>query len=176
MGKNKRNRNKSDNIDDQIRAYRGFIPWSRAEYDWALATLDLRRKNMKGNLPLTEEYAHLKEEMTHLMGRELHNFNIMLLISEIFHQRYPDEIQFMAHSLRFHGIHRFLREHDRELTKMGLVSVRGNKHYVEPQLIESLCTLPYSRIENEDSEDISFHFLYDEVIKITRAKMNAPLN
>ena len=55
-------RRDDDEFHDQLRVYRGAIPWSVAEYDWVIATFDERRAKGE-NLPLPKEFAEFKDEI-----------------------------------------------------------------------------------------------------------------
>ena len=161
-----------DNIDDQIRVYRGVIPWSVVEYDWVIATFDERRPKEE-NLPLTEEFAEYKQEFDAAHGEDLENFKDMILFSYIFHQRYPKKIEYDAHSYRFNQINNFLITHEDELFQLKLIYVNDEKKYVDQQLMKALCTMMYDEEDfDELGEWIGNTFSYEDVIAQTKAKIN----
>jgi hypothetical protein len=163
---------KEPNIDDQIRVYRGVIPWSVTEYDWVLATFDERRQKNE-NLPLPEEFADYKDEFETLKGQELQNIKDMILFSDIFHKRYPKKLEYDAHFHRFNLIDKFMQTHYDELEQLKLVSVEEGKHQVETQLIEALCTMLYDEEDfDESGEWIGNTFSFDDVVAQTKAKVN----
>lgn len=168
---------RSDNIDDQIRIYRGVIPWSVAEHDWIVATYDERRLEGIQNLPFPEEFPGLEEEIKSSKGQELQNIKDLILFSDIFHKRYPKELEYDAHFFRFNLINKFMQTYHDEFIRMKLVAVQGGKHRIAPQLIETLCTILYNQEEfDESGEFISCTFSFPEVVTITMAKVNAHLN
>jgi len=169
-------REPSNHEVNMIKVYRGVFPWSAAEYNWIIAAFDERRKNKNENLKLAEDLTHIKEEMEHMRGKELENFQSLALFSDIFMKRYPKKLDFEAHFFRFHQINRFMQTYHNDLIKLKLVTVQGGKHHIAPQLIDSLCTLLYNQEETDESGDFSCTFSYKEVIAVTKAKLNAHLN
>jgi hypothetical protein len=164
------------NIDDEIKVYRGVIPWSVAEHDWIVATFDERRKKNE-NLPLPEEFADYKDEFETLEGQELQNIKEMILFSDIFRQRYPKKLEYDAHFFRFNLINRFMQTHHDEFIKMKFVAVQNGKHRIAPQLIETLCTILYDQEEfDESGEFVGCTFSFPDVVEVTRLKMNIHLN
>src|SRR5277367_1748027 len=135
---------KGRNMDDEFKARRGLVPWSVAEYKWVMQAFMARRKKLKGNLPLTEEFEHFKDEIADMNAGELYNFNSMLLVSDIFHQRYPGELEYNAHFFRFHEIKEFLHAYNHELFELDFTKGPEDIMNVKPQLLESLCILPFS--------------------------------
>jgi hypothetical protein len=157
-------------MDDEFKARRGLVPWCVGEYNWVMQVFMLRRKNLKGNLPLPEEYMYLKDEIANMSGAELYNLNSMLLVSQIFHERYPEELEYNAHFFRFHEIKDFLHEHSEELFELGLNTGPGDIMNVSPKLLESLCVLPFSLEETDEEGEPHFTFLFDEVVAAAGVK------
>jgi len=163
---------KRRNSDDEIRAHRGLIPWSVQEYNWVMDAFMSRRKNIKGNLPLTKEFAYIKDDLAYLSPGELYNLNSMLLVSMIFHERYPDEVEYTAHSLRFHEIKKFMHEYNNELFELGLTAGPEDIMNVKPQLLETLCTIEFSEeMVDESGEFIGCTFSFEDVVADAKAKM-----
>ena len=163
---------KRDNIDDQFRVYRGVIPWSVAEYDWVIATFDVRRTKEE-NLPLTEEFAEYKDEFEAATGEDLENFKDMILFSDIFHQRYPKKLEYDTHTYRFNQINKFLITHEDELFQLKLIYVNDDKKHVDPQLMKALCTMLYDEEDfDETGEWIGNTFSFEDAIGQTKAKIN----
>lgn len=161
---------------DEIRALRGLVPWSAREYDWIIAEFDRRRAKRQENFEMAKEFEDLKVGMKSLTGKELQNFQQMVLIGDIFHRRYPDQAQYKAHFYRFHSINRFLQTYHTELLKLKFIDVKNGKHHILPQLIDSLCTLEYNLDEEDESGNPSCFFVYSQVINATKTKINARLN
>ena len=163
---------KRDDFEDQMRVYRGVIPWSVAEYDWILATFD-KRKLKNENLRLPEEFAEYKEEFETLKGQELENIKDMILFSDIFHQRYPKKLDYDAHSYRFNLINKFLITHEDELNQLKLIYVKDERKNVDPQLMRALCTMLYDVEDfDEQGEWIGNTFSFEDAIAQTKAKIN----
>ena len=159
---------KRDNIDDRFRIYRGVIPWSVAEYDWVIANFDERRPKEE-NLPLPKEFAEFKDEFESAQGEDLENFKDMILLSDIFHQRYPKKLEYDAHSYRFNQINKFLITYEDELVQLKLIYVKENKKHVVPQLMQALCTSLYDEEDfDESGEWIGNTFSYEDVIAQTK--------
>ena len=68
----------------------------------------------------------------------------MVVLNEIFHERYSNRAEAMAHFFRYRSIFMFLDEYKDQLIKEGLVDNASGELAMEPELIESLCVLPYS--------------------------------
>jgi len=161
---------KRDDFEDQMRVYRGVVPWSVAEYDWILATFD-KRKLKNENLALPEEFAEYKEEFETSKGQELENIKDMILFSDIFHQRYPKKLEYDAHSYRFNQINNFLITHEDNLIELKLIYVKEERKHVDPQLIRALCTSLYDEEDfDESGEWIGNTFSYEDVIAQTKIK------
>ena len=122
------------------------------------------------------EYLDLKDKMVQMTGKNLDNFGSMVLLSDIFQEKYPDQIEYMAHFFRYKAIFKFLNNYRDELIREGFLAEEGKENDIKPQLIDSLCTLPYSLEQIEKSGDKSFTFLYSAVISATKAKLNTHLN
>ena len=162
---------KRDDFEDQMRVYRGVIPWSVAEYDWVIATFDLRRPHGIEGLLIPEEYPELKDELKTVKGEELENIKDVILFSDIFHQRYPKKLEYDAHSYRFNQINKFLITHEDELVQLNLINVKDEKKHVDPQLMKALCTMMYDEEDfDESSEWIGNTFSYEDVIAQTKIR------
>jgi hypothetical protein len=167
---------KRRNIDDEIRVYRGVIPWSVAEHDWIVAAYDERRLAQE-DLPLPEEFADYKQEFESLKGQELQNIKDMILFSDIFHRRYPKKLEYDAHFFRFNQINKFMQTHHDEFVKLKLVFFRNGKHHIAPQLMETLCTIMYDQEEvDESGEFTGCNFLFSDVVAVTNRKISSYLN
>ena len=165
-------RRDEDEFDNELRVYRGVIPWSVAEYDWVLATFD-KRKLKNENLRLPEEFAEYKEEFETLKGQELENIKDMILFADIFHQRYSKKLEYDAHSYRFNQINNFLITHEDELIQLELIYVKEKRKHVDPQLMRALCTMLYDVEDfDEQGEWIGNTFSFEDAIAQTKAKIN----
>ena len=96
------------------------------------------------NRTLEDEYLPLKIQMRRQTGKNIDNFDTMVLLNEIFHERYSNRVEAMAHFFRYRAIFMFLDEYKDQLIKEGLVDNTSGELAMEPELIESLCVLPYS--------------------------------
>jgi len=162
---------KRDDFEDQMRVYRGVIPWSVAEYDWVIATFDLRRPHGIEGLLIPEEYPELKDELKTVKGEELENIKDIILFSDIFRKRYPKKLEYDAHSYRFNQINKFLITHEDELVQLNLINVKDEKKHVDPQLMKALCTMMYDEEDfDESSEWIGNTFSYEDVIAQTKIR------
>ena len=153
-----------------------MVPWSRQEFNWVMKQYLKRRLQTEKNQKLEAKYLSFKEQMARLGKKTPGNFNSMILLNEIFHTRYPNEIEAMAHFVRYDHIFKFLFKYRDALLKEGLLTGDGEDLGMKPQLMDSLCTLPYSLEQRKSSGSQSHTFLYAQVIKITKAKINAHLN
>jgi hypothetical protein len=168
---------KRRNINDEIRIHRGVIPWSAQEYNYVMQAFMARRKDFKPKYPLTEDFAFAEDEIADLSPGQLYNLISMMLVSDIFHERYPNELEYNAHFVRFHEIKKFLNEHNRELFKLGFTAGPEDIMNVKPQLLETLCTVMYDQeVRDESGEFTGCTFLFPQVVTITQAKMNAHAN
>ena len=82
----------------------------------------------------------------------------------------------MAHFLRYRSIFMFLDEYKDKLIKEGLVDSTSGELAMEPELIESLCVLPYSLEQDEKASDKKHAYLYEEVVAKAKALRSARLN
>ena len=164
---------KRRNINDELKVYRGAIPWSVAEHDWVVATFDERRPKGVDHLPFPEELADFKDEMKSLKGEELENIKDWILFYNIFRQRYPKKLEHDAHLYRFEQINKFMQTHFDELTQLKLIVVREGKHHVEPLLMKALCAMLYDEEDfDESGEWIGNTFSFEDAIAQTQAKIN----
>jgi hypothetical protein len=170
---NKKPGNKPDDLD---KGFLGLIPWSREEFDWITAKYTGRRKNEKAVQKKVEEYLPLKEQMVRMGDKIPENFETMILLNEIFHNRYPNKDEAMAHFFRYHSISKFLDKYRNELIKDGLVEMEGADTTLKPQLLDILCTLPYSLEGTGKNGDKTYTFLYSQVKNEALKKINAHLN
>jgi hypothetical protein len=157
--------NKSPSIKrlTEEQGFKGLIPWSLAEFRWVMDQHTVRLSNSEENRELEDEYLPLKIQMRRQTGKHIDNFDTMVLLNEIFHERYSNHVEAMAHFMRYRSIFMFLDEYKDQLIKEGLVDNTSGELAMEPELIESLCVLPYS-------------FLYKEVVAKAKALRNARLN
>jgi hypothetical protein len=133
-------------------AYKGMIPWSTKEFYEVYAKCD-GKKMKKGNKPVDQE----------------------LLMAEVFQEEYPNEIEFKAHLYRLRLIRIFIFKHGRQMIQDGFGAPEGQPG-LRNELMDILCTLPYSKKEKGfDGEDF-YTFSYPEVKVATLKKINAHLN
>ncbi|MDE1921569.1 MAG: hypothetical protein KGJ09_09405 [Candidatus Omnitrophica bacterium] len=158
--------------EDQAR--KGLIPWSSAEFKWVMNEQSIRRQNSDENEKLQEEYLPLKIQMARETGKKISNFNTLALLNEIFHERYSNRVESMAHFFRYHSIFQFVDEYKNELIKDDLVKETGGDIAMEPELIESLCVSPYT--SDKKSENKRHAFSYAEVVKRAKDIRSARLN
>ena len=124
--------------------FNGLIPWSLAEFRWVMNQHTVRRLNSEEKRTLEDEYLPLKIQMRRQTGKTIDNFDTMVLLNEIFHERYSNRVEAMAHFFRYRSIFMFVDEYKDQLIKEGLVDNTSGELAMEPELIESLCVLPYS--------------------------------
>jgi hypothetical protein len=164
---------KRDDFEDQMRVYRGVIPWSVAEYDWVVATFDLRRPHGIEGLLIPEEYPELKDELKTVKGEELENIKDIILFSDIFRKRYPKKLEYDAHTYRFNQINKFLITHEDELVQLKLIYVKEDKKHVDPPLMQALCTMLFDEEDfDETGEWVGNTFSFEDAIAQTQAKIN----
>ena len=156
--------------------FKGLIPWSLAEFRWVMDQHTVRRLNSEENQTLEDEYLPLKIQMRRQTGKTIDNFDTMALLNEIFHERYSNRVEAMAHFFRYRSIFMFLDEYKDQLIKEGLVDNTSGELAMEPELIESLCVLPYSLRENEKTNDKKHAYLYEEIVAKAKALRSARLN
>ena len=77
---------------------------------------------------------------------------------------------------RYRSIFMFLDEYKDQLIKEVLVDNASGELAMEPELIESLCVLPYSLRETEKADDKKHAFLYKEVVAKAKSLRSARLN
>jgi hypothetical protein len=170
------NKSPSNKRLTEEQGFKGLIPWSLAEFRWVMDQHTVRRLNSEENRELEDEYLPLKIKMRRQTGKIIDNFDTMVLLNEIFHERYSNRVEAMAHFMRYRSIFMFLDEYKDQLIKEGLVDNASGKFAMEPVLIESLCVLPYSLKETEKSNDKNHAFLYKEVVAKAKALRSSRLN
>jgi hypothetical protein len=156
--------------------FKGLIPWSLAEFRWVMNQHTVRRLNSEENRTLEDEYLPLKIQMRRQTGKTINNFDTMVLLNGIFHERYSNSLEAMAHFFRYRSIFMFVEEYKDQLIKESLVNNASGDLSMEPELIESLCILPYSLRETEKTNDKKHAFLYKEVVAKAKALRSARLN
>ena len=106
--------------------FKGLIPWSLAEFRWVMNQHTVRRLNSEENRTLEDEYLPLKIQMMRQTGKTVDNFDTMVLLNGIFHERYSNGVEAMAYFFRYRSIFMFLDEYKDQLIKEGLVdNTRG---------------------------------------------------
>jgi len=157
-------------------AFKGMIPWSTSEFRWVMNQHALRRLKSEENRKLGDEYLPLKLQMMRQTGKGIDNFDTLVLLNEIFHERYSNHVKAMAHFFRYRSIFMFVDEYKDQLIKESLVNNAVGDFAMEPELIKSLCILPYSLRETEITDDKKHAFLYKEVVAKAKALRSARLN
>lgn len=132
-------------------AHKGMIPWSAKEFFWAYAE-------------------QRKSKLT-----SISNFDDVVALAEIFQKRYPDELTFKAHMMRFHSIKMFMFKNAAQLIKDGFAAIDGEAGF-RKELMDVLCTLPFSLEEMDKNGEKHYTFLYSQVKNEALKKINAPLN
>jgi hypothetical protein len=127
---------------DLSAAQKGLIPWSTKEFYWAYA------EQSKSKL------------------KSVSNFNDVLALAEIFQKRYPDELTFKAHMMRFHSMKLFIAKNALQLMKDGFAATEGEAGF-RNELLDVLCTVPFAN---------GGGFSYSQVKTEALKKMNAGLN
>jgi len=174
--KAKINKKPSNKRLTEEQGFKGLIPWSKAEFSWVMNQHAVRRLNSEENRTLEDQYLPLKIQMGRQTGKGIDNFGTMVLLNEIFHERYSNRVEAMAHFLRYRSIFMFLDEYKDQLIKEGLVDNTSGELAMEPELIESLCVLPYSLRQAEKAADKKHAYLYEEVVAKAKALRNVRLN
>ena len=141
---------KRENSDLDL-AHKGMIPWSTKEFYWAFA----KQQESKLN--------------------SISNFDDVVALAEIFQKRYPDDLTFKAHMYRFHLIKTFMFKNAAQLIKDGFAATEGEAGF-RRELMDILCTLPYSLEETGKNGDKTYTFLYTQVKNDALKKINAHLN
>ncbi|MDE2009833.1 MAG: hypothetical protein KGJ09_07125 [Candidatus Omnitrophica bacterium] len=143
------NRNEDE---EELKARKGLVPWSTKEFYEVFA-----------------KYAAIK--------RKSRNAGVQntFLVAEVLQKQYPNRLEFMAHMYRFRVMRDFLFKYGRQLVKEGLAQKEGETDF-RPELMDSLCALPYSAQEIDQNGDKVYTFSYSEVKALTLKKMNAHLN
>ncbi|MBF0571883.1 MAG: hypothetical protein HQL12_08455 [Candidatus Omnitrophica bacterium] len=141
---------KRENLELDL-AHKGMIPWSTKEFYRA--------------------YAKQRESKL----KSISNVNDVLALAEIFQKRYPDDITFKAHMYRFHLIKTFIFKYAAQLVKDGFAATEGEAGF-RNELMEILCTLPYSLEEVGKNGDKTYTFLYAQVKNEALKKINVHLN
>jgi len=170
------NKSPSNKRLTEEQGFKGLIPWSLAEFRWVMNQHTLRRLNSEENRTLEDGYLPLKIQMRRQTGKTIDNFDTMVLLNEIFHERYSNRVEAMAHFFRYRSIFMFLDEYKDQLIKEGLVDNASGELAMEPELIESLCVLPYSLERDEKAADKKHGLLYDEVVAKAKALRSTRLN
>jgi len=170
------NKSPSNKRLTEEQGFNGLIPWSLAEFRWVMNEHAVRRLNSEEKRTLEDQYLPLKIQMRRQTGKNIDNFDTMALLNEIFHERYSNHVEAMAHFFRYRSIFMFVDEYKDQLIKESLVNNASGDLSMEPELIESLCILPYSLRETEKTNDKKHAFLYKEVVAKAKALRSARLN
>ena len=132
-------------------AHKGMIPWSTKEFYWAYA----------------------KQQESKLTS--ISNFDDVVALAEIFQKRYPDDLTFKAHMFRFHSIKMFISKNAVQLVKDGFAAPEGKTGF-RSELMDVLCTLPFSLEETNRNGEKHYTFSYLQVKNEALKKINAHLN
>lgn len=146
---NKRRRNEPSDLD---LAYKGMIPWSTKEFYEVYAKYATKKFKMKNE--------HADQGM---------------LLAETFRKEYPNELEFMAHLHRYRLMRMFIFKYGRQLGKDGFYAPEGEAGF-RNELMDILCTLPYSKEEKGFDGEKFYTFSYPEVRDAALKKLNAHLN
>jgi len=137
---------------DLSKAHKGMIPWSREEFYKVFA-----------------KYATRKQRL------EKQNVKNPDLLADVFQKEYPDSLEFTAHLYRFQLLRMFIFKYGRKLIEDGFAAPNGEPGY-RNELMDILCTLPYSKAEMDTDGEKSYNFVYSQVKAAALKKINAHLN
>ncbi len=153
---------------DFKKIHRGLIPWSRTEFNKVTQEFHGLLQKPKDDWNLKRhQFSILDDETGKVENYQINPFNNSAQFSELMLKKYPDETEFMAHSLRHAEIMMFINDSKEDLIKEGFLIQEEKELLIKEELIESLCVLPFSfKILNEDGEE-EFHFSYQEVVDRT---------
>lgn len=129
---------------DLSAAEKGLISWSAKEFYWAYA------------------------EQSKSKSKSISSFEDVVALAEIFQKRYPDELTYKAHMMRFHSIKTFLYKNALQLMKDGFGATEGEAGF-KKEVLDVLCVLPYAK-------DGDGGFSYAQIKTEARKKINAHLN
>jgi len=153
---------------DFKKIYRGQIPWSPKEFNKVNQEFHEFLQKPKDDWNLKRhQFSILDDETGVVENFQINQFNSMAQFSELMLKRYPDEVEYMAHSLRHTQIMRFIKDNEEALIKEGFLIQEEKQSGSKRELIEALCALPFSLKEVNEDGDEEFYFLYQEVIDKT---------
>jgi len=107
--------------------------------------------------------------------KSISNFNDVLALAEIFQNDIPDDLTYKAHMYRFHLIKSFIFKNAAQLIKDGFAATEGKAGFKD-ELMDILCTLPYTLEETDKNGEKHYTFLYSQVKNEALKKINAHLN
>jgi hypothetical protein len=174
--KSKINKSPSNKRLTEDQGFKGLIPWSLVEFRWVMEQHTVRRLNGEENRTREDDYLPLKIQMRRQTGKSIENFDTMVLLNEIFHERYSNRVEALSHFFRYRSIFMFLDEYKDQLIKEGLVDNTSGELAMEPELIESLCVLSYSLDREGKAADKKHGYLYEEVVAKAKAIKSSRLN
>jgi hypothetical protein len=97
------------------------------------------------------------------------------LLIEVFSKEYPDRLESAAHLWRFRLIQKFIFQYGRQMVQDGFSAPDG-KPGLRDELMDILCTLPFSKEEKAPDGEKIYNFSYPEVKAAALKKINAHLN
>lgn len=166
MKKKQRNKEQEMNL-----AYKGMVPWSRDEFNWIEAEFHrLKDEQNKRGKSKTGKLATIETEDVRF------NCDNLLLLMEVFHKRYSNQVELMAHFIRHQQILDFLRTCGNDLIQEGLIEVNGPRTIYSTALIDTLCFIPLTQEKLGPNGDKIYTFSYKEVVNAAKVRQSAHLN
>ena len=149
------------NIDD---ISKGRIPWDKEGFQVVNKELARLLNTPKDDWDLNLQSVSFKDWDHDSIEFKPNPFQPMGQISNFMKKMYPDKQAFMAHFFRYNNMIRFLKEYEEELTDEGLIKKDGRFHMIKDELLESLCTLPFTVLRESYGDFEDYYYNYTDVV------------